>query len=518
MSTSSASTTASGHAFGTFLRQLRRRAGLSQTDFAAQVHLSSAQISRLESGARLPDPDIVATFFVPALHLDDAPHLARRLISLAVDARGAHVPAATAAAVPSDLQTAHGAPNDDERLPVHAGRLFGRAEIVDQACKRLMEADVRLLTLIGPPGVGKTQLALTVAQQLQDLFADGAVVVTLTNVVGTEQWIPAVAAALGLPESRQTPTPEWLVAKLRHKQMLLVLDNFEHLVEAAPTLGQVLRGCGQLRMVVTSTLPLRLRAEHRLTVTPLTGAAAEALFIARARAIDASIEFDEDARRLVRDICHRLDNLPLAIELVAPQLEALSLAELQAALAAHPLDIATASMRDTPEHQGTLRTALQRSYDLLEPALQSLLRTLSVFIGGATAEMIARVHGARQRMPGEPDPVELLQQLRTLARRSLVQIGAGTHASARITLLETVRAFACEAAVNAGEWDAICRAHADAYYAWAGDASARAHGVELQAWMDRQELEHDNLRAALAWLQAHDPARARDMMHDLRRF
>ncbi|MEZ4716078.1 MAG: hypothetical protein R2851_08315 [Caldilineaceae bacterium] len=237
--------------------------------------------------------------------------------------------------------------------------------------------------------------------------------------------------------------------------------------------------------------------------------------------MDAGVEFDEEARRLVRDICRRLDNLPLAIELVAPQLEALSLAQLQAALAVHPLDIATASMRDTPAHQGTLRTALQRSYDLLDPALQALLRTLSVFIGGATAEMIGRVHGAvhgADQIVPAADPAELQQQLRTLARRSLVQIGAATHAPARVTLLETVRAFACEAAVRAGEWDAVCRAHADAYYALAEDAFTRAHGVDKQPWMDRQELEHDNLRAALTWLLEHDPSRALKMVHHVSRF
>ncbi len=254
--------------FGHLLRQLRRRAGMTQGDLAAAVAYSVSFISSLETGSRLPDATIVAERFVPALALQDEPALAARLVTAAVSTRGHVMPRAvtiqrTTTLHIEEVDAAHESP-----LPIAPTATIGRERDIDLLCRRVAGHQGRLLTLVGPPGVGKTRLALEVAYRLAPLYADGARFVELAPVEAAEQVPAALVLALGLEPGREEALPQ-LVASLRRKEVLLVLDNLEHVLGCAPAIKTLLDECAHLRIVATARERLHLRAEQRYKVAPL---------------------------------------------------------------------------------------------------------------------------------------------------------------------------------------------------------------------------------------------------------
>ncbi|MCE7986858.1 MAG: XRE family transcriptional regulator [Caldilinea sp. CFX5] len=500
--------------FGEFLRQLRRRAGLTQGELAVIVGFSVAQISRLEKDERLPDVPMVIEKFLPALALEDEPRLAQRLLELAAAARGERAPTMVVAqrevrTVVQEVVVASG-----PTLPATLLPLIGRAEDVAVISKRIMEAPGRLLTLIGPPGVGKTQLAMTVAAKVQPLFLDGAYFVPLAAVTDPEHVPVAIVAGVGLTESDHKTPRARLIEHLRRKSTLLVLDNFEQVSAAAPMVADLLGECPGLRVLVTSQEPLRLRTEQRQRVPPLSPAAAVELFFQRAQAIDP--DFDTLAQAaIVTAICLRLDCLPLAIELVAAQLELLTPAQVLARLQDHALDLLADGPRDLPAHQRTLRNAIHRSYALLDEREQRLFRALGVFAGGCTVAALAAVlQGSDQSAARTESADELLRDLRTLVRKSLVQQQAANPTTAgatssgqqeRFTLLTTLAAYAGEQLAAAGEGNAERRSHAVYYLTLTQETPQTLLEAPKKAWLDQLAAEHDNLRVALAWSLQHEP-------------
>ena len=369
---------------------------------------------------------------------------------------------------------------------------------------------MRLLTLTGPGGTGKTRLGLQVAAELSDRFADGVFFVNLAPISDPELVVPAIAETLGIREGAGRSLLERLKEELRQKQMLLLLDNFEQVVSAAVQVVDLLAACPQLKVLVTSREVLHVRAEHEFPVPPLSlpdlkhlpdlaalsHYAAVALFIQRAQAVKPDFQLTNANARAIAEICVRLDGLPLAIELAAARIKLLPPQALLARLGQR-LAVLTSGSRDVPERQQTLRNTIAWSYNLLDAAEQRLFRRLSVFVGGCTLEAVEAVCAALGKVTKQyrywtewlPSSTRACCNKRSRRERS--------HAS---LMLETIREYGLERLTVNGEMEATQQAHAAYYLALAEEAEPHLKGAEQGRWFARLEQERDNLRAALTWL------------------
>jgi predicted ATPase/class 3 adenylate cyclase/DNA-binding CsgD family transcriptional regulator len=403
-------------------------------------------------------------------------------------------------------------------LPVQATVLLGRERDVDGVRQALLRAEARLVTLTGPGGTGKTRLGLQVAAEVIDQFGDGVFFVELAPISDPTLVPSAIAQVLGVRDMGGRPIVESLKEYLRRRSLLLVLDNFEQIVLAAPTVADLLASSPGLRVLVTSREPLRLRGEREYAVPPLalpddrrrmapeelSRYAAAALFVERATEIRADFAVTAENAIAIAEICTRLDGLPLAIELAAARVRLLS-PEAMLARLDRRLPLLTQGAQDLPARQRTLRDAIAWSYDLLTPAEQALFRRLAVFVGGCTleaAEAVATAEAGDRRWA--LDPFEALDGVESLIAKSLLRQVSGPDDVPRIAMLETIREYGVEELRRTGELQSVRRWHAGYFLGLAERAVPRFRGPEQPAWLDRLEAEHANLRAALEWCLTDD--------------
>ncbi len=394
------------------------------------------------------------------------------------------------------------------QIPITFSPLIGREQEVTEVCVLLQRQDVRLLTLLGTGGIGKTRLSIQAAMILQEHFADGVCFVPLAPISDPNLVIPAIAQELGIQELGGLHLFEQVKMALQARHALLVLDNFEQVVGAAPLLVDLLVTCPALKILVTSRAVLRIQGEHEYPVPPLnvpdlehlpalevlSHNAAVTLFIQRAQATRPDFHLTQANARAIAEICARLDGLPLAIELAAARIKLLPPQALLVRLE-HRLSVLTGGARDAPTRQQTLQNAIKWSYDLLDAEEQRLFRMLSVFVNGCTLEAVEAVAiGTNAVAPSVLDGVTSL-----LDKSLLLSVGQEPE-EPRIRVLQTIHEFGLEHLHAHGEAEVCQHAHALYYLALVEQAEPQLKGEQQIIWLTRLEREQENLRAALAWL------------------
>jgi predicted ATPase/class 3 adenylate cyclase/DNA-binding CsgD family transcriptional regulator len=424
--------------------------------------------------------------------------------------RPSHLYQLVIADLPADfppLKTLEHCPNN---LPVQLTPLIGREQEVAAVQHLLQREHVRLVTLTGPGGTGKTRLGLQVAAELIELFSDGAYFVNVAPISDPEFVAPTIAQTLGIREAAGQSLLERLQEELQQKQLLLVLDNFEQVVSAAPQLVDLLATCPRLKLLVTSREVLHVRAEHEFAVPPLAlpdpthlpelaallHYTAVTLFIERAQAVKSDFQVTDTNARAVAEICVRLDGLPLALELAAARVKLFPPQALLAQLE-QLLQVLTSGARDAPVRQQSLRNTLAWSYELLSAQEQRLFRRLSVFVGGCTLEAIGAVCAALDTSNGAG---RVLDGAASLLDKSLLQQIEQEGNEPRLMMPETIREYGLELLAASGEMEATRQAHALYYLRLAEEAEPELAGSQQAVWLERLEREHDNLRAAMRWL------------------
>lgn len=394
-------------------------------------------------------------------------------------------------------------------LPRQPTAFVGRDAEVAAVKELLLRPDVHLVTLTGPGGIGKTRLGLRVAEGLGDDFPGGVYYVPLAPVTDPQLIAPAIAQTLGLRATMRQSPLESLKAHLQHPlrmPILLLLDNFEHLVSEAPLVSELLNSCAKLTLLVTSRSPMHVYGEHEYPVPSLalpdpksvsgieglTQYPAVALFVQRARAVKPDFQINQDNAAAIATICARLDGLPLAIELAAARIKVLSVSAMQTRLESR-LQLLTGGARDLPVRQQTLRGAIDWSYGFLSPAEQTLFRRLSVFVSGCTLEAVEAVCNAKQDLE-----LDVLDGMGSLVDKSLLRRVERGEGEPRFVMLDTIREYGLEHLAASGEEAATRRAHA-AYCLVLAEEGAATDAVRTELF-DLFDVEHDNLRAALDWL------------------
>ncbi len=480
--------------FGELLRHLRRKNGLTQSQLAVRLGYSRSMVAALETNRRLPQVDEIRANFTTALDLHNARESVDEMVELVLNAR---LPSArTPHLVPSYAQPRSLIANASEsfRVPLQPTPLIGRERELQILCDQFLYNDMRLLTLVGPPGVGKTSLALATATRLQRYLHDGACLVSLASVTNPVVVPSAILDALGARQHGDSAMID-LVPFLRRKELLLLLDDLEQVLGAARDLADILSHCAGVRILVTSRERLHLRAEHVVQVQPLKIDDAVRLFVARATAINSSLIPTRLDDVVAQSICQRVDCLPLAIELCAAQADFSTPEQILGRLQTRPLDALVDGAVDMPPRHRTLRATIETSYQLLNEEERRLLRSLAVFVDGCTPEMVEQVWtddivGASQTS----------RHLRALAAKSLIQVEATPWGDSRVRMLESVREFALGKLEAEGETDMARARHFAA-------VSRHMRQSERQMWSTNSAVhvrrilqEQGNLFRALQWL------------------
>jgi predicted ATPase len=397
-------------------------------------------------------------------------------------------------------------------LPAPLTSFVGRHGDLAEACRLLRREQVRLLTLTGPGGIGKTRLALQVAAELAEAFPDGVFFVALAPVSDPGLVVSTIAQTLAVREAAGRSLLQSLIWHIGGRRVLVVLDNFEQVLSAAPAVAGLLGACRQLKVLITSRAALRVSGEQEYPVPPLSlpdvrqadasedlmSSEAVALFVERARAVDPRFAVTDENAAALADICRRLDGLPLAIELAAARSKLLSPQALVSRLERR-FELLQGGPRDLPVRQQTLRATIDWSYALLDAGEQSLFARLAVFAGGCTLE-------AAEAVCGLEDGPDVLTGLAALIDKNLLQSRDGIDGDRRVQMLETVREYALERLGERRETDEVARRHAAYYLRLAEQAELEVLGPRQQAWYERLAADLDNLRGALTWPLAHREA------------
>ena len=482
--------------FGEWLKRQRSGRGLTQEQLAQQIGCAAITLRKIESEERRPSSQIVerlsAIFEIPQKEQTDFLRFARGDVGF--------VPTAEVLSAPWRKSPTHAR----SYVPTRLNKLIGREQHINQVRQYLANAGTRLVTLTGPPGIGKTSLSQQVAEESIASFLNGVFFIALAPLNDPHLVASTISQTLRFEGRGKSSDMELLKAGIADKKMLLVLDNFEHLLEAAPIVPELLIACPHLKILVTSRESLRVPGEWIYPVPPLTvppplqskktdlsaaeSFAALSLFAERARAVHSDFTLNPGNANVIATICTRLDGLPLAIELIAARVRLMSPQELLARMDDR-FTLYADGMRAMPARQKTLHNAIAWSYDLLTPEEQRLFARLSVFSGGFTLEAAAQVTESSNALNG----------ITALLDKSLLQRIVDERGETRFTMLFTIREFALNRLNEMNETARLRDQHLKYFMYLAEQADNEIHGPHQVKWLDILEAEHDNYRTALDW-------------------